>query len=36
MPSMTKFNRPQLSIIIIPGMPLIKTRADRFPELIMA
>ena len=28
--------RLQLSIIIILGMPLIKTCADRFPELIMA
>ena len=36
LPSLTSFNRLRLSIIIILGIPLIKTCADRFPELIMA
>ena len=34
LPSMTYFYRLQLSIIIILRLPLIKTCADHFPELI--
>ena len=34
--SMTSLNRLRLSIIIILGMPLIKTCAEHFPKLNMA